>query len=177
MSPTTVTPNDVLYVNNGDGTFTNKAGKWLKHTSAAGMGVDIADFNNDGWPDILQVDMMPPRCGSTQTNERLRDTGQSHGCARPRVSRRLLLNSLQLSNGVTKDGDIIFSEISRLAGVSHTDWSWSALFADFDNDGYKDIFISNGYPKAANDLDYHERDLLASPSAAIPHRARRGGIS
>jgi hypothetical protein len=64
------------------------------------------------------------------------------------------MNSLQLSNGVTKDGNVIFSEISRLAGVSHTDWSWSALFADFDNDGYKDIFISNGYPKAVNDLDY-----------------------
>ena len=64
------------------------------------------------------------------------------------------LNSLQLNNGVTKDGDVIFSEISRLAGISDTDWSWSALFADFDNDGNKDIFISNGFPKAVNDQDY-----------------------
>jgi hypothetical protein len=63
-------------------------------------------------------------------------------------------NSLQLSNGVTPAGDVVFSEIGRMAGVSHTDWSWSALFADFDNDGFKDIFISNGYPKAVNDLDY-----------------------
>src|SRR5205807_9038805 len=63
-------------------------------------------------------------------------------------------NSLQLNNGVTRDGNPVFSEIARMAGVSHTDWSWSALFADFDNDGYKDIFIGNGYPKAVNDLDY-----------------------
>jgi hypothetical protein len=63
-------------------------------------------------------------------------------------------NTLQLNNGITGDSDLVFSEISRLAGVSHTDWSWSALFADFDNDGYKDIFIGNGYPKAVNDLDY-----------------------
>ena len=70
-------------------------------------------------------------------------------------------NSLQLSNGVTPAGDVVFSEIGRLAGVSHTDWSWSALFADFDNDGAKDIFIGNGYPKAVNDLDYVNAVLAA----------------
>jgi len=64
------------------------------------------------------------------------------------------LNSLQLNAGVTKDGDVVFSEIARLAGVAYSDWSWSALFGDFDNDGYKDIFITNGYPKAVNDFDY-----------------------
>ncbi len=168
------TPNDVLYVNNGDGTFTNKAGKWLKHTSAAGMGVDIADFNNDGWPDVLQVDMMPPdavrrkRMSGYVTPASLMD-------ARGRGFRDdYILNSLQLSNGVTRDGDIIFSEISRLAGVSHTDWSWSALFADFDNDGYKDIFISNGYPRAANDLDYQNAiSLLRRRSDPASRKAGR----
>jgi hypothetical protein len=149
-----VTPNDVLYVNNGDGTFTNKASRWLKHTSFAGMGVDIADFNNDGRPDILQVDML-----SRDPNGRKRTTGfMTYGSVLESRSRGFRddypVNSLQLSNGVTKDGDVIFSEIGRLAGVSHTDWSWSALFADFDNDGYKDIFIGNGYPKAVNDFDY-----------------------
>ena len=167
------TPNDVLYVNNGDGTFTNKAGKWLKHTSAAGMGVDIADFNNDGWPDILQVDMMPPdavrrkRMSGYVTPAGLMD---AHGRG---FRDDYILNSLQLSNGVTKDGDIVFSEISRLAGVSHTDWSWSALFADFDNDGYKDIFISNGYPKAANDLDY-QNAIFALRSRRDPASRRAG---
>jgi hypothetical protein len=82
-------------------------------------------------------------------------------------------NSLQLSNGVTKDGDVIFSEIGRLAGVSNTDWSWSALFADFDNDGYKDIFISNGYPKAVNDQDYQTTMFaLAGRRDATSRRVR-----
>jgi hypothetical protein len=148
------TPNDVVYVNNRDGTFTNKAGRYLKHASYAGMGVDIADFNDDGWPDILQVDMMPhalsgrKRTSGYMTPMRLLRS-RSAG-----IRDDYSVNSLQLSNGVTKDGDIIFSEVGRLAGIAHTDWSWSALFADFDNDGYKDIFIGNGYPKAVNDLDY-----------------------
>jgi hypothetical protein len=149
-----VVTNDVLYVNNGNGTFTDKAGRWLKHTSFAGMGVDIADFNNDGWPDIIQSDMMPrtlerrKRTSGFASYNGLLDT--RHRGFRDDYS----ANSLQLSNGVTKDGDLVFSEIGRLAGVSHTDWSWAALFADFDNDGLKDIFIGNGYPKAVNDLDY-----------------------
>ncbi|HEU4748329.1 MAG TPA: VCBS repeat-containing protein, partial [Gemmatimonadaceae bacterium] len=162
-------PNDVLYVNNGDGTFTDKAARWLKHTSAAGMGVDIADFNNDGRPDILQVDMMPP-----ELNRRKRMSGfTTYGTLVESRSRGFRddysANSLQLSNGITNDGDVIFSEIGRLAGVAHTDWSWSALFADFDNDGFKDIFISNGYPKAVNDLDYQK--------AMFPLRRRNNAAS
>ena len=148
------TPNDVLYVNNGNGTFTNKAGQWLKHTSNAGMGVDIADFNNDGRPDILQVDMLPRDMTRRKRMSGFTTYGSVMELRRQGFRDDYTANSLQLSNGVTKNGDIIFSEIGRLAGVSHTDWSWSALFADFDNDGYKDIFISNGYPKAVNDLDY-----------------------
>lgn len=147
-------PNDVLYVNNGNGTFTNKAATWLKHASMAGMGVDIADFNNDGWPDILQVDMMPHDFA-----RRKRTSGfATYGGVLQSRSRGFrddyAVNTLQLNSGVTSDGNIVFSEISRLAGVAATDWSWSALFADFDNDGHKDIFISSGYPKAVNDLDY-----------------------
>ena len=118
------------------------------------MGVDVADFNNDGRPDIVQADMMPSdlarrkRMSGFMTEGNLMDT-RSRGF-RDDYSE----NSLQLNNGLTKDGNPIFSEIARMAGVSHTDWSWSALFADFDNDGNKDIFIGNGYPKAVNDLDY-----------------------
>jgi len=166
------TPNDVVYINNRDGTFTNKAAKSLKHASQAGMGVDIADFNNDGWPDILQVDMMP-----RDLEHRKRTSGvTTYGGlleARNRGFRDdYSENSLQLSNGVTKDGDVVFSEIARLAGVSHTDWSWSALFADFDNDGYKDIFIGNGYPKAVNDLDYMN-GLFGARERGDRARARR----
>jgi hypothetical protein len=170
-----VTPNDVLYVNNGNGTFTNQRSRWLKHTSVAGMGVDIADFNNDGWPDILQVDMNPrdlssrKRMSGFQTYDGLLES-------RMRGFRDdYSVNTLQLSNGVMKDGNVLFSEIARLAGVESTDWSWSPLFADFDNDGYKDIFIGNGYPKAVNDLDYQtamsglrrSRDSIASRRARL----------
>jgi hypothetical protein len=165
-------PSDVLYINNKDGTFTNKRASWLKHTSYAGMGVDIADFNNDGWPDILQADMMP-----RDLSRRKRMSGfttyddvvaaRSHG-----FQDDFSENTLQLSNGVSPAGDVIFSEIGRLAGISHTDWSWSTLFADFDNDGYKDIFISNGYPKAVNDLDYM-RSTFAGRRKGASVAARR----
>src|SRR5438067_10965652 len=160
-----VAPNDVLYINNGDGTFTDKAARWLKHTSLAGMGVDVADFNNDGWPDIVQVDMMPPNLA-----RRKRMSGYLTYGSRAELHARGFredfdVNSLQLSNGLTQNGDVSFSEIGRLAGIAYTDWSWSALFADFDNDGYKDILITNGYPKAVNDLDYQ----------TAVFRARRAG--
>ncbi len=149
-----VAPNDVVYVNNRDGTFTNKAAQWLKHTSFAGMGVDIADFNNDGWPDILQVDMLPRDLSVRKRMSGLTTYGSLMELRGRGFRDDYTANALQLSNGVTKDGDLIFSDVAHLAGVAATDWSWSPLFADFDNDGYKDIFISNGYPKAVNDLDY-----------------------
>jgi hypothetical protein len=149
-----VSPNDALYINNGNGTFTDKAAVSLKHTSIAGMGVDIADFNNDGWPDIVQMDMLP-----AEPEQRKRMSGYLTYARRSDQRRRGYrddydANALQLSNGVTPRGDVVFSEIANLAGTAATDWSWSALFADFDNDGRKDIFVTNGYPKAPNDLDY-----------------------
>jgi hypothetical protein len=147
-------PNDVIYINNGDGTFRNRAAQSIKHGSFAGMGVDIGDFNNDGQPDILQVDMLPP--GLTRRKQVGGNASyQGFLASRARGIRDDYdINSLQLNNGVSAEGDVVFSEIGRMAGVSATDWSWSALFADFDNDGLKDIFIGNGYPKAVNDLDY-----------------------
>src|SRR5690606_5234961 len=108
--------------------------EWLDHTSFAGMGVDIADFNNDGWPDILQSDMMPEpldarkRVSGTATQSAL-DGLRSRG-----FSPQHNLNTLQLSRGPTADGAMVFSQVSRMAGVAYTDWSWAALFADWDND-------------------------------------------
>jgi hypothetical protein len=147
-------PNDALYINNRDGTFTDRVADWLAHTSFAGMGVDIADFDDDGWPDIIQLDMMPAdladrkrMSGATSASEmgRLERTGHS-----PQYS----VNTLQLSQGATEDGRVVFSEIGRMAGVGYTSWSWSPLFADYDNDGHKDLFITNGYPRAVIDYDY-----------------------
>src|SRR5687768_16944139 len=169
------TPNDVLYVNNGDGTFTDKAAQWLKHASFAGMGVDIADFNNDGWPDILQVDMMPRDLSRRKRMSGFMTYGRLLRSRSQGFRDDYSVNTLQLSNGVTKDGDVIFSDIAHLAGVAHTDWSWSALFADFDNDGHKDIFIGNGYPKAVNDLDY-QTAMLALRRGGNGNGSRRAGL-
>ncbi|CAN5345054.1 VCBS repeat-containing protein [soil metagenome] len=149
-----ISPNDVLYINNQDGTFTNKAPEYLKHTSFAGMGVDAADFNNDGWPDILQVDMMPENIHDRKVMsggisydhfQGIRDQGFDYYYSK---------NSLQLSNGIDQNGNIIFSEIGRLDNIAFTDWSWGALFGDYNNSGLKDILITNGYPKPVNKYDY-----------------------
>ena len=149
-----VAPNDVMYVNNRDGTFTNKARASLKHGSYAGMGLDIADFNDDGWPDILQVDMLPRALSARKRMSGFTTYGSLLDSRSRGFRDDYNANALQLSNGVARNGDVIFSDIAHLAGVEATDWSWAPLFADFDNDGNKDIFISNGYPKAVIDLDY-----------------------
>ncbi len=141
--------NDYLYINQGDGTFKESLDLAMNHTSRFSMGVDCADLNNDGFPDIISTDMLPedPQILKSSAAEDPYDIykykigfGYSHQFAR---------NNLQLNN---QDGT--FSEIALKAGVASTDWSWSALFADFDLDGYKDIFIANGIPKRPNDLDY-----------------------
>lgn len=156
-----VTPNDVLYINNQDGTFTDRAADYLKHTSFSGMGIDIADFSNNGWPDILQTDMM-----SEDLKERKRTSGSVTYAGSQELRQQgyfphFNLNTLQFNHGLDHNDDLIFSEVALLAGVSYTEWSWSALFGDFDNDGFKDIFITNGYPKAVNDYDYLANMFLA----------------
>jgi hypothetical protein len=165
-------PNDALYINNRDGTFTDRVAEWLGHTSFAGMGVDIADFDDDGWPDIVQVDMMPADLaerkrvsGATVASElsRLERTGHS-----PQYS----VNTLQLSQGVAEDGRVVFSEIGRMAGVAYTGWSWSPLFADYDNDGRKDLFVANGYPRAVIDYDY-QVNLFAARRMRDPEATER----
>ncbi len=161
-----VAPNDVLYINNGDGTFTDRAGAWLKHASVAGMGVDIADFNNDGWPDIMQVDMLPAALEQQKRMSGYLTYGGQLDLRRRGFRDDYIANSLQLSNGG------VFSEIAHLAGVAATDWSWSPLFADFDNDGWKDILITNGYPKAPNDLDY-QTAVFAARRAGDVRAARQ----
>lgn len=141
--------NDYLYINNGDGTFSDKMLSCIQQTSQFSMGVDIADINNDGLPEIVTMDMLPsdPYLLKRSLGEDSYDLfnhkikfGYHYQYAR---------NTLQLNRGNEK-----FSEIGRYAGIHATDWSWSSLFLDFDNDGLKDIFISNGIPKRMNDIDY-----------------------
>ena len=149
-----ITPNDVVYVNNGNGTFTNKRGQWLKHTSSAGMGVDAADINDDGWPDIAQVDMAPHDLSRRKRMSGGATLAGVDGLLSQGILQDYSVNTLQLNDGAVGAGNVVFSDIAALAGVVATDWSWSPLLADFDNDGDKDLFVGNGYPKAVNDLDY-----------------------
>ncbi|HEV9038577.1 MAG TPA: VCBS repeat-containing protein [Puia sp.] len=143
--------NDYYYINNGDGTFTESGAKHFGHYSRFSMGNDIADYNNDGEPDIITVDMLPPdektvkTYGSEENPEIYKYKIKGHGF-QDQVSR----NCLQTNNGSGQS----FSDVALMDGVSATDWSWCPLFADFDNDGKKDLFISSGIVKRPTDLDY-----------------------
>lgn len=145
---------DFLYINNQKGGFVDITKKSLDHLSRNGMGTDAADFNNDGRIDLIEVDMWPE---DNYRQKLLRgpddyyryqlmlDSGFHH---------QQMRNTLQLNNGTDQNGIPIFSEIGQLAGVSSTDWSWAPLFLDADNDGYKDLFITNGYLRDFTSMDF-----------------------
>ncbi|UII76477.1 VCBS repeat-containing protein [Flagellimonas sp. HMM57] len=145
---------DFLYQNNKDGTFTNIIKKATKHTSHFGMGVDIADFNNDGLLDILQVDMDAADNRRAKANMASMNPGLFWGNINAGFQYQYMHNTLQLNNGNLVDGIPDFSNVSRMAGISSTDWSWGPLLADFDNDGFKDVFITNGTRREINNKDY-----------------------
>jgi len=144
--------NDILYINNGDGTFTDKISDFVKHQSKFSMGSDIADFNNDGYLDIVTLDMLG------ETNYRLKTTIKTTKYNDYQMNDRYgydyqyMRNMLQMGQGP----DMPFSEIGLMAGIAKTDWSWSPLFVDVDNDGRKDVLITNGFPRDITDLDFGE---------------------
>jgi hypothetical protein len=146
--------NDYLYINNGDGTFRQELEKSIPHTSRFSMGNDIADINNDGWQDIITLDMQPreERIIKASAGEDPFEIFQFK--LQFGYHYQATRNTLQLNRGETPDGSLAFSDIAGLAGVEATDWSWSPLLADFDNDGYRDLFVANGILKRPNDLDY-----------------------
>lgn len=161
---------DVLYINNQDGTFKESIAQYLPHTSQFSMGSDIADFNNDSYPDIITVDMLP----DDNKRQKLMNIAMNNDRFNlilklgymPQYSR----NMLQLNNGPDAAGQYSFSEIGQLAGVYKTDWSWSPLFADLDNDGWKDIFISNGIPVDISNNDfitYRADKIVSGPTTDI----------
>ena len=141
--------NDYLYINNQDGTFSESISTRIDHTSRSSMGNDLADINNDGWPEILSLDMLP----EDEYVLKMSAGEDAYDIYRLKLSfgfeKQFARNTLQLNLGSGK-----FSEIGIMAGVHATDWSWAPLFADFDNDGFKDLFISNGIVKRPNDMDY-----------------------
>lgn len=167
---------DYFYINNQDGTFSEKGKTMTKNTSFYGMGVDISDFNNDGLLDIFQVDMSSQDNRRAKANMASMDPELFWGTVNAGFHYQFMQNSLQLNNGNLKDSIPDFSNISRIAGISSTDWSWGPLFADLDNDGWKDLFISNGTRREINNNDYFNKinetaiskDSLLSLSMAIP---------
>ncbi|MGO4911011.1 VCBS repeat-containing protein [Leeuwenhoekiella sp. W20_SRS_FM14] len=146
--------NDYLYLNNQDGTFTEKAHAFLGHNSHFSMGNDLADFNNDGLVDIVTADMLPPdnfqekKMSGPLNNDLFQYTLQEGYL--PQYMR----NNLQINTGGTSANEQSFSEVGQLVGIDATSWSWAPLFADFDNDGLKDLYITNGYLRDITDLDF-----------------------
>ena len=140
---------DYLWMNNCNGTFSDSLAGSIGHTSRFSMGVDAADFNNDGRPDIISLDMLPEREDILKTSAGAETFSLYNMRLDAGYHPQFAHNALQLNRGKGK-----FSEIGYLAGVSATDWSWSALFTDLDNDGRKDLFITNGIYRRPNDMDY-----------------------
>nr|MBA4167647.1 VCBS repeat-containing protein [Chitinophagaceae bacterium] len=143
--------NDYYYINNHNGTFTESGAEHFRHFSRYSMGNDIADFNNDGQPDIVTADMLPgeERTLKTYGNGEHLDT-YNQKITRNGYQNQYSRNCLQMNNG----SGVSFSDIGLISGISATDWSWSPLLADFDNDGNKDLFVSSGIVKRPLDLDF-----------------------
>ncbi|HEV9038679.1 MAG TPA: VCBS repeat-containing protein [Puia sp.] len=151
--------NDLLWLNNGNGTFTNCIATAVRHQSYSSMGVDAADINNDGLPDIVTLDMQPEnnfrkKMMYSFLSEQRHQLEMEKG-----YEPQFIHNMLQLNNGTRwVDGrtEPFFSEIGEMAGIAETDWSWSVLIADFDNDGWKDMHITNGLGRDPTNIDFLE---------------------
>jgi hypothetical protein len=140
---------DYCYINNHDGSFTDRLSEKIDHTSQYSMGVDVADLDNDGRPEILELDMLPPNNHDLKMHVGGDNFDKFQYLFGQGYYYQYMKNSLQKNNG-----DGTFSEIGQLAGIAATDWSWSPLVADFDNDGRKDIFISNGYKRDNTNIEF-----------------------
>lgn len=140
---------DYLFINNGNGTFSEKLSECMDQTSLYSMGSDAADYNNDGLVDLVTLDMMP----EDNYNQKMHSGAENFDKFQVLFNKGFYYqysrNMLQRNNG-----DGTFSEVGQLAGVSNTDWSWAALFADYDNDGNKDLFVTNGYVKDYTEMDF-----------------------
>lgn len=159
---------DILWINRGNGTFEDEAYRYFKHTSFSSMGTDIQDINNDGLPDVVTLDMLPENSFRKKTmtnpNNYVNYARNAFGRINPQFTR----NTLQLNRGPRQTGSDtmgapIFSEIAYLSGIAETDWSWGSLLADFDNDGFRDLIVTNGIPGDKTDKDFvNYRDRLGN---------------
>ncbi len=167
---------DYLYLNNGDGTFTEALERCIAETSMGSMGADIADLNNDALPDIFVTEMLPEDDRRIKTKTKFENWDLYQREVKAGYFHQFTRNTLQLNVGACgPDGLPHFFEISRLAGVHATDWSWGALAFDMDNDGWRDLFVANGIGKDLTDQDYvnfysdpdNVRAVLAKEGKAI----------
>lgn len=145
---------DFLYINNGDGTFTDRATEATPHTAYFGMGSDAGDLNNDGLIDLIQVDMTPEDNRRNKANMASMNPAGFWEIVGLGMHYQYMQNAVQLNQGVTPDGVPHFSDIARITGMASTDWSWASLFADLNNNGWKDVIITNGTRKDINNKDY-----------------------
>ena len=148
---------DYLYINNHDGTFVESLEKAMPYSSYFSMGLDVADIDNDGWPDIYTTDMLPDDEARLKTTSSFDSWDVYQAKVRTGYGRQFMRNMLQHNNGdasLRPGRTPTFSDIGQMAGVSRTDWSWSALIADLDLDGNKDIFVTNGLLRDVTSQDY-----------------------
>ncbi len=148
--------NDLLYINQRDGTFRNEIGKYMSYQTRSSMGNDMADINNDGNPDMLTLDMLPESYAKRKQTingfsyilyQNDNEFGYEHQYVR---------NMLHIHNGFINGNLLPFSELGQFSGISQTNWSWSGEFADYDNDGDKDLIVTTGYPRDMTDKDWFQ---------------------
>ncbi len=151
---------DFLYINQGNGTFRESSHQSLGHLSKSSMGTDAADLNNDGWVDIVSLDMLP------EDNFRQKVLKGPHDFDRHQMAMdsgfhyQQMRNMLHYNRGINEQSTPVFSEIGQFSGIYATDWSWAVLMADYDNDGRKDIFITNGYLKDFTNMDFVKTHMV-----------------
>ncbi|WP_419213594.1 VCBS repeat-containing protein [Maribacter sp. X9] len=160
---------DILYINQKNGTFKNEIGHYFEHLTFNGMGNDIADINNDGLMDVVVLDMLPEENKRLKLNMMGNKYDEFHMGLSYGYQPQYIRNTLQLNNG---NGS--FSEIGQMLGVSATEWSWSPLIADFDQDGFRDLYITNGYRKDVTNLDFMDygSTILAMGTEEANRKAR-----
>ena len=143
---------DYLYINQGNGTFKDEALTYFNHISTNSMGSDFADINNDLKPDLIVLDMMAEDHIRSKENMATMSISNFHNLVKKGAHYQYMSNMLQLNNG-----DNTFSEIGQLAGIAKTDWSWAPLIADFDNDGFNDLFVTNGIQNDLTNQDFRNQ--------------------
>ncbi|BFG70583.1 VCBS repeat-containing protein [Sediminibacterium sp. KACHI17] len=151
--------NNILYINNKNGTFSDQCATYLKHTSKNAMGNDIADINNDGFADIIETDMMPAdnyrqKMMHSDISYQTFQNSDRYGYMYQYPRNTLQLNQGTISTNIDSLHRPAFSEIAYFSGVAHTDWSWAPLLFDVNNDGWRDLFVTNGLPKDMSDKDF-----------------------